>query len=80
MKKMKKLKVLKRQKWLINLKNLSKQHNGKIKIKIQETISRILEIEAPSSVEAIDKVKELYRAEDIVLDSDDYISKEIKVK
>lgn len=47
------------------------------KIEIQELLSRIIEIEAPSAEEAIDKVKEMYRTEEIVLDSDDYVSTEI---
>ena len=47
------------------------------KLEIQELLSRIIEIEAPSAEEAIDKVKEMYRTEEIVLDSDDYVSTEI---
>ena len=47
------------------------------KIEIQELLSRIIEIEAPSAEEAIDKVKERYRTEEIVLDSDDYVLTEI---
>lgn len=47
------------------------------KIEIQELLSRIIEIEAPSAEEAIDKVKEMYRTEEIVLDSDDYVLTEI---
>ena len=50
---------------------------SKYKIEIKETLSKIIEIEASSSQEAIDKVKEMYRAEVIVLDSDDYVSTEI---
>ena len=47
------------------------------KIEIQEVLSRVIEIEAPSAEEVIDKVKEMYRAEEIVLDSDDYVATEI---
>ena len=44
------------------------------KIEIQETLSRIIEIEASSAEEAIDKVRAMYRAEEIVLDGDDYVA------
>ena len=47
------------------------------KIDIQETLSRIVEIEAPSAEEAIDKAREMYRAEEIVLDADDWVGTEI---
>ena len=47
------------------------------KIEIQETLSRVIEIDAPSAEVAIDKVREMYRAEEIVLDADDYVSTEI---
>ena len=48
------------------------------KIEIQELLSRIIEIEAPSTEEAIDKSMEMYRAEEIVLDSGDYVGTEIE--
>ncbi len=48
------------------------------KIEIQELLSRIIEIEAPSAEEAIDKVREMYRAEEIVLDGDDCVGMEIE--
>ena len=47
------------------------------KIEIQELLSRVIEIEAPSSEEAIDKVREMYRAEEIVLDWSDCIDTKI---
>lgn len=47
------------------------------KIEIQELLSRVIEIEAPSSEEAIDKVREMYRAEEIVLDWSDYVDTKI---
>ena len=47
------------------------------KIEIQELLSRIIEIEAPSAEEAIDKAREMYRAEEIVLDADDWVGTEI---
>ena len=48
------------------------------KIEIKETLSRIIEIEAPSVEEAIDKVRMMYKAEEIVLDADDYVTTEIE--
>ena len=48
------------------------------KIEIQEHLSRIIEIEAPSAQEAIDKAREMYRAEEIVLDGDDWVETEIE--
>ena len=47
------------------------------KIEIKETLSRIIEIEAASAEEAIDKAREMYRAEEIVLDEDDWVGTEI---
>lgn len=48
------------------------------KIEIKETLSRIIEIQAPSAQEAIDKAREMYRAEQIVLDADDWVGTEIE--
>lgn len=47
------------------------------KIEIQEFLSRIIEIEAENLDEAISKAKEMYQKEEIVLDSDDYVTTEI---
>jgi hypothetical protein len=49
------------------------------KIEIQEFLSRIIEVEAETKDEAISKVRELYRMEEIVLDSDDYVTTEIEI-
>ena len=46
-------------------------------IEIQETLSRIIEIEASSAEEAIDNVRAMYRAEEIVLGGDDWVGTEI---
>ncbi|MBK9246969.1 MAG: DpnD/PcfM family protein [Ignavibacteria bacterium] len=46
------------------------------KIEVIETLSRTIEIEANSMDEAYSKVREMYRDEEIVLDSDDYIDTE----
>lgn len=51
----------------------------KFKVEIQEFLSRIIEVEAETKDEAISKVRELYRNEEIVLDSDDYVSTEIEI-
>ena len=51
----------------------------KFKVEIQEFLSRIIEVEAETKDEAISKVRELYRNEEIVLDSNDYVSTEIEV-
>lgn len=49
------------------------------KIEVQEFLSRIIEVEAETKEEAISKVCESYRNEEIVLDSDDYVSTEIEI-
>ena len=48
------------------------------KIEIQEHLSRIIEIEASSAEEAIDKARAMYRTEEIVLNGDDCVETEIK--
>ncbi|HQF41907.1 MAG TPA: DpnD/PcfM family protein [Ignavibacteriaceae bacterium] len=48
------------------------------KIEVQEFLSKIIEIKAKDSVEAIPKVKKLYKKEKIVLDWKDYVTTEIK--
>ena len=48
------------------------------KIETEETLSRIIEILAPSAQEAIDKAREMYRTEQIVLDADDWVGREIE--
>lgn len=49
------------------------------RIEIQEFLSRTIEVEAETKDEAVSKVRQLYRNEEIVLDSDDYVSTEIEV-
>jgi hypothetical protein len=46
------------------------------KIEVKETLSRIIEIEANSMDEAFSKIQDLYKKEEIVLDSDDYVETE----
>ena len=48
------------------------------KIEVQEFLSRIIEIEADNIDEAISTVKEMYQKEEIILDSEDYVSTEIE--
>lgn len=51
------------------------------RIEVKETLSRTIEIEANSMDEAYSKVREMYRDEEIVLDSEDYIETEfIEIK
>lgn len=45
----------------------------KFTVGITETLFRIVEIEAESHQEAIDKVQEIYSNGDIVLDSNDFL-------
>lgn len=48
------------------------------KIEIQEFLSRIIEVEAEHIDEAISKVKRMYQREEIILDSEDYVTTEIE--
>ncbi len=49
------------------------------KIEVQEILSRIVEINANSKVEAIEKVELLYKHEEVVLDHFDHISTNIVI-
>ena len=51
----------------------------KYQIEINETLSRIIEDETENENDAVTKIKDLYRQEMIVLNSNDYIDTEIKV-
>ena len=51
----------------------------KYQVEINETLSRVVEIEAENESDAISKIKDLYRQEKIVLDSEDYLDTEIKI-
>jgi hypothetical protein len=46
------------------------------KIEVKEILSRIIEIEANSEIEAFSKIHDLYTKEEIVLDADDYVETE----
>ena len=47
------------------------------KIEIKETLSKIIEIEANSIEDAIEKTTLLYKHEEIILSADDYFDTEI---
>ena len=49
------------------------------RVEIKETLSRIIDIEAEKEEEAIRKVREQYKSQKIILDSDDYIDTEINI-
>ena len=51
---------------------------GTFKIEIQEFLSKIIEVEASDVEQAVSKVKEMYKKEEIVLDSEDYVKTEIE--
>ena len=52
----------------------------KYRIEITETLSRTIETDAESEEVAVEKVRQLYRNGDIILDASDYIETEISVK
>ena len=51
----------------------------KYKVKVVETLSRIVEVEAENKDEAWDKVEAQWKASEIVLDADDFDGHEIYV-
>ena len=52
----------------------------KYRIEIAETLSHTVEMEADSESDAIDKVRQMYRNCEIILDASDYVETEISVK
>lgn len=44
----------------------------KYKINVEEILSRIIEVEADNEDEAEEKVKKMYREQEIVLDAEDF--------
>ena len=52
---------------------------AKYQVEINETLSRIIEVEAENENDAVSKIKDLYRKEEIVLDSDDYLDTKIEI-
>lgn len=49
------------------------------KIEIQEFLSRTIEVESSTAKAAREKVEEMYRQQQIVLDDSDFVEKHIKV-
>lgn len=52
----------------------------KYRVNVEEILSRIVEVEAGNEEEAEEKVREMYRNEEIVLDADDLQSVEYFVQ
>lgn len=50
----------------------------KYRIEVEETLERVVEVEANSVDEAIDKVHEMYKNEEIVLDENDFMDVEFR--
>lgn len=51
----------------------------KITVSIQETLERLIDVEANSAEEAVKKVKKMYDAEEIVLDSSNMMGTKFKI-
>ena len=52
---------------------------AKYQVEINETLSRIIEVEAENENDAVSKIKDLYRKEEIVLDSNNYLDTKIEI-
>lgn len=50
----------------------------KYKVEITETLQKIIEIEADSKTDALYKVKEMYRDEEVILDANDFVDLDFK--
>lgn len=48
-------------------------------VEITETLQRQVEIEAENEIEALDKVDDMYKSCDIILDSEDFINCSFKI-
>ena len=51
----------------------------KYKVEVKETLSRIVEVDADSENDAVEKVSALYEREEIVLGADDYVDTDINI-
>lgn len=49
------------------------------KVEIKETLSRIINVEAENESEAIIKIKERYRNENIILGNTDYVGTDFNI-
>ncbi|RIY38143.1 protein dpnD [Capnocytophaga canis] len=47
------------------------------KIEVKKILSRIVPVEAENEQEAVQKVEEMYKNEEIILDFDDFVTHEI---
>lgn len=54
------------------------EKKDKYKVEIRETLIRVVEVEAEDLWEAERKVRDMYRHEEIVLDSEDYCDTEFR--
>ena len=59
-----------------------KQNNMKYKVRIIETLSRVVEVEAEDDMDALNTVEDMYCDSQIVLDSEDFdfVDYEIEVE
>lgn len=51
----------------------------KYKVEVKETLLRIVEVDADSENDAVEKVSALYEREEIVLGADDYVDTDINI-
>lgn len=51
----------------------------KIKVEFKEVLSRVVEIEADTEEEALEKANEMYDSEEVVLDPEDFEGHEIEI-
>ena len=51
----------------------------KIKVEITEALQRVIEVEASNGKEALEKAKEMYRNEEVVLDYNDFVENNFQV-
>jgi len=50
-----------------------------MKVRIQETLAKIIDIPAETEEEALDKIKQLYKSSEITLSADDFCCVEFEV-
>ena len=51
----------------------------KFKVEITETLQKVVDVVADNEDTAIDMVRQLYRAEEIILNDSDYVDSEIDI-
>lgn len=62
---------------LYRIENIVLPKKKKFAVEIQETLCRIIDVEAESEEEALDIVTQKYKDEEIVLDANDFIDYDI---